>query len=115
MAGSSGPGTVAGRSGSAGVPGSGSIGVTGESGTIGVAGSVGCGTSMTLPVVAAESGCMRLAYPGRGRLYRPRARTSRRPRAGSSAISERVSDSPARSSVSPTSTGIIESWSSAIV
>jgi hypothetical protein len=45
VAGSSGPGTVVGRSGSAGVPGSGSAGGTGASGTTGVLGSLGCGTS----------------------------------------------------------------------
>ncbi len=45
MAGSTGEGTVAGCSGSAGVPGSGTAGEIGASGTAGVAGSVGCGTS----------------------------------------------------------------------
>ena len=40
---------------------------------------------------------------------RPNVRSSRRPRAGASAIAARVSESPARSSVSPTSTGSIES------
>jgi release factor glutamine methyltransferase len=40
---------------------------------------------------------------------RPNTRSSRRPRAGASAITARVSESPARSSVSPTSTGNIES------
>ncbi|MGP0037351.1 MAG: hypothetical protein ACLP4R_22675 [Solirubrobacteraceae bacterium] len=45
MAGSSGPGTVAGSSGAAGEPGSGTAGVTGALGTAGVGGTVGCGTS----------------------------------------------------------------------
>ena len=54
------------------------------------------------PVAAANLG-------GSGRSPADDVRSSRRPRAGSSAISERTSDSPARSSVSPTSTGIIES------
>src|SRR5581483_686119 len=45
---------------------------------------------------------------------RPKVRSSRRPSAGTSATSERVSERPARSSASPTSTGSIESWSSAI-
>lgn len=43
---------------------------------------------------------------------RPNVRSSRRPRAGASAMAARASDSPARSSGSPTSTGSIESWSS---
>jgi release factor glutamine methyltransferase len=44
-----------------------------------------------------------------GVAQRPNTRSSRRPRAGASAIADRVSESPARSSVSPTSTGSIES------
>lgn len=51
--------------------------------------------------------------PATGAAQRPNVLSSRRPRAGASAISARVSASPARSSVSPTSTGSIESCSSA--
>jgi release factor glutamine methyltransferase len=51
---------------------------------------------------------IRAGHPA-GVTQRPNTRSSRRPRAGASAITARVSESPARSSVSPTSTGSIES------
>jgi hypothetical protein len=57
VAGSSAGGTVAGCSGSAGVPGSGSAGVTGSPGAIGPSGSEGFGTS------ALVLGVMSSGYP----------------------------------------------------
>jgi hypothetical protein len=61
VAGSTGPGTVAGCSGAPGVPGSGSAGVTGSSGTAGVGSSEGWGTSIRVV-------CMTAALPVRAEM-----------------------------------------------